>query len=515
MQAEALPEPIITRFRTLSLERIGRVETVWQNLIQGGDDHEAVRAISRDLHTLKGDAKIVGFEEVHVLAQKLEELLAAAGQVQYRVSEDFDLVVTMAAQFVGMLLRKKARDAVGIDLAGFVRQVDEILREARLMRRTHPTVPRIQVRTNELSTDRISEDRRHRLAVVATDAFLEYLSQRNGRSRARLRGIWQTLSGELQQLHSVALEPLLSRHVAAARGVAADLGKQVELQLAVGNVRLESRVMEAVDVAVLHLVRNALDHGIESPAVRVAAGKPERGRITIDARDTDDWVEIAVEDDGAGIDLAAVRAKAVARGLMDEARAQAASDAELLDLLFRPGFSTRDEVTELSGRGVGMDAVKAGITKVGGRVRLVTRPGAGSTVVLSVPPPTRQLRVYHFLAPGNALNLAISARWAPTTDSKPCDDAIDPLSALQLGGGSRQTINGVVAAPQDLIMRLRWGFLEIAVRTATEPVLTIAERICPTPDDHPVEVVQVDGVEVLMLRPDRIADLFKRARAGS
>src|SRR5690242_8626544 len=176
MQPDALPEGIITRFRTLSLERIGRVESVWQTLIQGAEDHEAVRAMSRDLHTLKGDAKIVGFEEVHVLAQKLEELLAAAGQVQYRVSEDFDLVVTMAAQFVGMLLRKKTRDAAGIDLVGFVRQVDEVLREAQLMRRSHPTAPRIAVvKPNELSTDRLCEDRRHRLAIVATDAFLEYL----------------------------------------------------------------------------------------------------------------------------------------------------------------------------------------------------------------------------------------------------------------------------------------------------------------------------------------------------
>src|SRR5690606_4859984 len=126
MNPDSLPEGIITRFRQLSLERIARVESVWNALVQGAEDEEAVRAASRDLHTLKGDARIVGFDEVHVLSHKLEELLAVASQVNYRVSDDFDLVVTMATQFVGMLLRKKSGGASGIDVEGFVRQVDDV-----------------------------------------------------------------------------------------------------------------------------------------------------------------------------------------------------------------------------------------------------------------------------------------------------------------------------------------------------------------------------------------------------
>jgi two-component system, chemotaxis family, sensor kinase CheA len=512
MTPESLPEGIITRFRTLSLERVGRVESVWNALVQGADDEEAIRGISRDLHTLKGDARIVGFDEVHILSQKLEELLALAGQMNYRVSEDFDLVVTMATQFVGMLLRKKSGGASGIDLVGFVRQVDDVLRETHVLRRSKPTNPRLRgAKTSELTADRLSEPVRRRFASAATDAFLEYLAARNATSRTRLRKIWQTLSEELGQLQTVGLQTLLERHVGASHSIARELGKQVDLALAVDDVRVESRVAEAVDVAVVHLIRNAIDHGIESPDVRLAAGKTAQGMIRIHAKEVAGYIELVVSDDGSGIDLQAVRRRAVEQKLLDPDRV--IGERELLELLFQPGFTTRDDVTEMSGRGVGMDAVKAGIVKVGGSVQIQSSHGNGATIVLRIPAPLRQLRVFQFLAPGNAVSLAISARWTPKVEESTSQDAIDPISALHLTGGSRQTLSGVSAQARELVLRLRWGFLEIALRTSTEPTLVTAERICPTPDDDPIEVVLIDGVESLLLRPEHVAGLIHRSSA--
>jgi len=504
----ALPEGIITRFRTLSLERVGRVESVWNALLQGAEDEEAVRTMARDLHTLKGDAKAVGFEEVHVLAKKLEELLALAGQLQYRVSEDFELVVTMATQFASMLLKMKSAGTSGIDLDGFVRQVDDVLRETRVLRKTRPTNPRGWLASPETTADRLSPEVRRRLAAAATDAYLEYLGARNTSSRTRLRGIWQTLSQELSRLHAIELAPLLDRQRAAAEPLAAELGKQVEVVVETADVRLEPRVAEAVEMAVLHLVRNALDHGIEVPAKRVAAGKRDAGTLTIRADDVAGNVHVVVEDDGAGIDLDAVRAAASSRALVDADRQ--ASDRELLDVLFHPGFSTRAAVGDVSGRGVGLDAVKAGIAKVGGSVRLTSQRGIGTTVTIVVPTPVRQLRVFQFLAPGSAINLAVSARWTPTVESLSAD-AIDPIQAMQLAGGSRQTLVGA-PTPKQLAVRLRWGFLEIPVRAATEPVLATADRVCPTPDEHPVEVLEIDGVEALLIRPEHVADLVRSRR---
>lgn len=510
MVHESLPEGIISRFRALSLERIGRVESVWNALVQGAEDEEAVRGISRDLHTLKGDAKIVGFEEVHALAHKLEQLLAVAAQIHYRVSEDFDLVVSMATQFVGMLLRKKSGGASGIDLDGFVRQVDDVLRETQVLRRAKSTGQRpVSVKSGELTTDRLSEPVRRRLANAATTAFIEYLSARNATSRTRLRGVWQILSDELAQLQTISLRPLLERHVPASQSLARELGKSADIELQVDDHRLESRVAEAVDAGIVHLLRNALDHGIEAPEQRVAAGKPRAGMIKIVAREARGQLEIVVSDDGAGIDLQAVRAKAIERELVDPERVL--RERELLDLLFHSGFSTREDVTDVSGRGVGLDAVKSGINKAGGNVRVTSQRNVGTTFTLTVPMPVRQMRVFQFFAPGNAFKFAISARWTPSVEGRDDPDAVDPVAALQLTGGSRQTLTGVTPeAPKNLVLRLRWGFLEIALRTGSEPTLVTADRVCPTADDQPLEVVMIDGVEALLLRPEYVTGLIRR-----
>jgi two-component system chemotaxis sensor kinase CheA len=505
-----IPEELLERFRTLSLERIGRVEVMWNGLIQNIDADEAARQIARDVHTLKGDAAIVGFFEVQILCQKFEDLLQLAAEMQYEISEDFELVVTMAIQFVGMLLRKKGGSAMtGLDLPGFVRQVDDVLRESRALpvstrgpaRRSggRPSAP-------EALRDRVSEITRQRLATAATASFLEYLSARGVSSRSRLRGVWQTLKHELIRMQFTELAPLLEYHAQAAADLASSIGKRLALQLEQSNACIDPRVAEAIDVAVVHVMRNAIDHGIEAPAVRAAAGKLESGTLRVRVAESSGTIEIAIEDDGRGVDLAAVRARGVERGLLTAAHAPAATEAELLELVFQPGFSTKAAVTELSGRGVGMDAVRSALSRVGGSVRLKPKP-MGTIVTLTVPAPLRHIPVYHFLAPGGSVALAVLARWTPSMDPIPLPDAIDPLHTIQLFGSSRQTSVQPPMPIRDLGLRLRWGFLEVSLRSSTEPRLVTAERICPTPDDYPVEVLSIEGQETLMLRPEHISEL--------
>jgi two-component system chemotaxis sensor kinase CheA len=505
MDASSIPESIVARFRTLSLERVARIEAVWTSILEGVHEEAAVREMSRDLHTLKGDSCIVGYDDVHLLSQKLEDLLALARQNRYQVSEDFELVVTMATQFLSILLRKKSSTTSGIDLAGFVRQVDEVLRESRALN-DGPRVNRGGKQRSDAALDRLSEPTRGKFAIAATAAFLEYLGARGGTSRTRLRGIWTTLRDELARMHATSLEAILERYAMAGRDLAASLGKQAVVELDLAEVRADSRVAEAIDIAVLHLIRNAIDHGIEAPAIREAANKPAHGTIRLCAREQAGQLKITVTDDGSGIDLAAVRAKGTKRNLIDQARAAVASENELLDLLFHPGFSTRDEVTELSGRGVGMDAVRTALLRVGGTVKISTELGRGSTITLLVPTGLRQVRAYQFLGPGGTVSLAVSARWTPSIDHT-ADTALDPISAIQLLGSSRQTSVDMSRPVEDLALRLRWGFLELSLRAATEPVLVTAERVCPTPDDYPVEVISIDGHETLMLRPEHVVDL--------
>jgi two-component system chemotaxis sensor kinase CheA len=504
--AEALPEGIITRFRSLSLERVGRVEGTWNSVIAGVRDPKAIRDLLRELHTLKGDSRIVGFDEIHLLAHKLEELFALAKMLDYRVSEDVELVITMSIQFLGMLLRRKQAGSGGIDLPGFVRQVDEVLREARTM--PIITTPRAQTQTKVEARDgaiaRLSEATRHRLAMAATGAFLEYLGARGTTSRNRLRSVWSALRDELASLRAVSLHDVLERHLFSATRIARDLDKNVAIEVDVGNVYVDARVAEAVDIALVHLIRNAIDHGIEPPDKRTLAGKPEQGKILVRATDKDGLTTITVEDDGAGIDVATIRARAVERGLLEPTRAARSTDAEMLAYVFQAGFSTREEVGEVSGRGVGLDAVQTALVRAGGVVRVASALGAGSVVTLEAPSASRQLRVYQFLALGGRLSFAVTARWDVQLEPGAQSDALDPAAVIQIPGTSRQTIN-LTPQTSEVALRLRWGFLDILLRAGSPPTLVTADRICPTPDDYPLEVVVIDGRETILLRPEYLA----------
>jgi two-component system chemotaxis sensor kinase CheA len=170
-----------------------------------------------------------------------------------------------------------------------------------------------------------------------------------------------------------------------AREIAMELGKSVEVELRGAELELDRSILDRLNDPLVHLVRNAVDHGLETPDIRRDQGKPQSGRLEIDARREKDSIRISVTDDGRGIDLDSVRARAVAVGLLHADLAEDLPPHEIASLVFRPGLSTAQRVSDISGRGVGMDAVKATIESLGGRVELDSRPGLGTTTSLVVP----------------------------------------------------------------------------------------------------------------------------------
>ena len=169
------------------------------------------------------------------------------------------------------------------------------------------------------------------------------------------------------------------------RDIALALGKQVRLDMDGAETELDRTIIEAIKDPLVHLVRNSCDHGIESPDVRVRAGKAPQGRLTLRAYHEGGQVNIEIGDDGGGINVARVRQKAVERGLLRPEQAAKLSDREALYLIFQPGFSTAETVTNMSGRGVGMDVVKSHIEKIGGVVDIASRAGEGTTVKIKIP----------------------------------------------------------------------------------------------------------------------------------
>jgi two-component system, chemotaxis family, sensor kinase CheA len=195
--------------------------------------------------------------------------------------------------------------------------------------------------------------------------------------------------GELQKsvmkIRMVPVEQLFRRFPRIVRDVAKLRNKDIDLEIAGQNTDLDKGILDALADPLAHLVRNAADHGIESPAERQAAGKPGRGTIRLNAYHEGDQVVIEVSDDGRGLDRGKIVRQAITRGILTEAEASRLNTPESLQLVFAPGLSTADEVTEISGRGVGLDVVKAALESLKGTVEMESAPGQGTTFRLLVP----------------------------------------------------------------------------------------------------------------------------------
>ena len=193
------------------------------------------------------------------------------------------------------------------------------------------------------------------------------------------------LQASVLGIRRVAIKPLLDKAPRIARDVALETGKKIRVEIQGQDTRIDKSFMESLEGPFIHLVRNAADHGIEPPAQRVAQGKEEEGCVLIKVLDEDDKIEMVIQDDGQGIDPEAIFHKAVERGLVSDLERGRLSDQDILGFLFVPGFSTAERVTDISGRGVGMDVVKRNIEAMGGRVRVESVVGEGSRFILEVP----------------------------------------------------------------------------------------------------------------------------------
>jgi len=197
------------------------------------------------------------------------------------------------------------------------------------------------------------------------------------------------VTGDLQsavmQTRMQPIKKVFGRFPRVVRDLARNMKKEVNLVLVGEETDLDKNLVEALSDPLVHLVRNAVDHGIESPDARVAAGKPRIGQVVLSAQQEGDHIILSIDDDGAGMDANVLRRKAVEKGLYDEDSAERLTDVECYNLIFAPGFSTKTEISDVSGRGVGMDVVKTKITQLNGTVMIESTQGKGSQIIIKVP----------------------------------------------------------------------------------------------------------------------------------
>ncbi|GHZ64535.1 chemotaxis protein CheA [Vibrio cholerae] len=195
----------------------------------------------------------------------------------------------------------------------------------------------------------------------------------------------EDLQSVVMQVRMVPLATVFQRYPRLIRDISRKLGKQVDLIIEGEDTEADKSIVEDLSEPLVHLIRNALDHGIESPDIRREQGKNPTGKITLSAFTLDDSVIIKMSDDGKGVDVERVKTKALERGLVEASKLERMSQQEIIHLIFEPGFSTVEQVSDLSGRGVGMDAVRTAIERNGGTLTLSSEPGKGSEITMILP----------------------------------------------------------------------------------------------------------------------------------
>jgi len=226
------------------------------------------------------------------------------------------------------------------------------------------------------------------LVLARNQLICQEATREDARLGATTQRIHQLTTGLQEAVMKARMQPIdnvFSRLPRVARDTAQACGKQVRLALQGNETELDKTLLEAIKDPLTHLVRNSVDHGIERAEARLAAGKPAEGTVTVRAFQDGGQVIVEIEDDGGGVNVAKVRAKAVSLGLVGQEEAERLSERETIELVFRPGFSTADAVSQISGRGVGMDVVRTNVERIGGSVEMVSTAGRGSVCRIRVP----------------------------------------------------------------------------------------------------------------------------------
>lgn len=468
MNNEALRKSLLKKFQEVSSDRLQKIQNAVLELDQG-DPAQATGAVGRELHTMKGEARMLGLPAVGQLAHAAEDLLRSFQEKKIPAGTAADLLLRACDSLTDLVQDSEASqkgspasEATLRALAGASGKAVPVSQSAAgpAPAKAEPKAPPAPVAASEssapkallsgsirvnvevldglgmLSGDLLVEGARARLGSEELKAILLRFSRvsdrflRYGQSlrshvedpvlngletelhllrddafrfvRRHVDGV-NSLQGNLSQLADsvgaarlIPLSTLFDALPRAVREIAHQLGKEVQLTLDKSDAGLDRSMIEDVRDALIHLLRNAVDHGVEAPAERAKLGKPRAGRVSIKARADGDMLQLEVADDGPGIEPSALRAAAVSRGILSAERAATLTERETLELIFVPGFSTRDEVSELSGRGVGMDVVKLKVEARGGSVSCYSQPSIGTRIQLRFPQSLTSMRVLLF-----------------------------------------------------------------------------------------------------------------------
>ena len=426
------------------LEALGGEIVAWE---AEPDDRARLDSIFRFVHTVKGNCGFFEFPRLEALSHAAEDALAdvragrrhADGQLVSAVLAVIDRIGEMVAAIEageempsgsdeGLIeaLQPGAEHAVA-PVAGTVAEMQGKIAAPRTIRLSVELLDRVMSGVSDmvLARNELARRLRETEGDVTVDGAFE-----------RLSGIIAEMRDAITRTRMQRIENLFVGLPRMVRDLTAELGKQVMVDIDGGDVELDREMIEMIRDPLTHIIRNAVDHGIELPAERLKAGKREIGLLSISARQSGNQILIDIADDGRGIDGKRLVEKAIAAGLVDKAEAAALGPREQLALIFEAGLSTAPEVTSISGRGVGMDVVRSNVERIGGVVEIDSKPGAGTRMTLRVPLTltiipalTVSIGNQHFAIPRSAIEEIVRANG-------------ESVVLSQVGGAGVATIRG-------------------------------------------------------------------------
>ena len=402
-------------------------------LEQNAHDPELVDKIFRAVHTVKGTSGFLSLEQISVLAHHFEDVLNRLRKGQLELVPDMMDVMFEAFDMMKALLQQVVDEQlVEIDLSGVIGKLERIAegtfsaeapaapsraeapeetpkpggepaeenppaapkkteRKASGRSERNTETIRVEVRRLDSLMDLVGE------LVLGRNRLLQLVSDLDGEHDAQelihelvdtstqVDFITTELQAAVMHTRMVQIGRVFNKFPRVVRDLAKEFNKQIDLVIEGQDTEVDKSLIEEISDPLVHLIRNASDHGVETPEVRRAQGKPDRGTIRLTAAHEGNHIVIRVEDDGAGIDPEKIKAHAISRGLITRKEADEMKDQNAFDLIFAPGFSTAKSVSQVSGRGVGMDVVKTNITRLNGAIQIESKIGEGTRFTLKLP----------------------------------------------------------------------------------------------------------------------------------
>ncbi|SHH93869.1 two-component system, chemotaxis family, sensor kinase CheA [Chryseolinea serpens] len=401
-----------------NFEEINRLLTL---LERNKNDKNTIHALFRITHTLKGNASGMGFNGIYEIAHVLEDLFGEVRDGRMTLDENLFTSMYKAADVLGNLINS-IKDKSEVKYKGIKTKLEVLIKRAKErttdVQHTETSVNRPLVlessetgvedafRSDEVgpgeSDNKISFSDLVQVPVRKLDNLLNLVGEliiekdrilatqassglHASNEYARLSRISSDLQYSVMDVRLVQVGFLFNKFHRVVRDAASVEGKDVVLKLEGTDTEIDRNVLQVISDSLIHLIRNCVGHGIEEPGERVSMKKPKDGVITLSARSETDAVRIEISDDGRGLNYQRIKAKAISKGLITAEDAEKLGNADLSMLIFEPGFSTMDEVTAISGRGVGMDVVKKTLDSIGGTIRLASTEGEGTVIQLTLP----------------------------------------------------------------------------------------------------------------------------------